>query len=179
MSHVWEYLNCPLLLEELLWATEKIKMKCPLMFNTKILGPQLRWMITFSSGCPTKYLSNIMWVGSQTLLNVVIITNPYLPKIKHHLSKTQVTVVTKLLCCTVVGMVVVSLVIMNLVFPRVCMCIVHYPLQISKEPYRTICHYLYTATYLISDAVKKISSHPKLNIVEATYYDHFGTHIFL
>jgi len=121
-------------------------------------------MITFSSGCPTKYLSTITWVGSQTLLNVVTITSPYVSKIKHHLSKTQVTVVTKLLCCTVVDMVVVNLVIMNSIIPRVCACIVHCLSHISKEPNRTICHYFYTATYLNSDAVKKISSHPKLNI---------------
>jgi hypothetical protein len=166
MSHVWEYLNCPLLLEELLCVTAKIKMKCPLTFNCKILDTQLRWMITFSSSCPTKYLSTIMWVGSQTLLNVVIITNPYLSKIKHHLSKTQVTVVTKLLCCTVVDMVVVNLVIMNSIIPGVCVCIVHYLSHISKEPNRTICHYFYTETYLNSDAVKNISSQPKLNIYQ-------------
>ena len=39
-------------------------------------------------------------------------------------------------------------------------------LQISKEPYRTICHHFHPAKYLISDAVKKILSHPKLNIYQ-------------
>jgi len=46
---------------------------------------------------------------------------------------------------------------------------VDYPSQISKEPYGTICHHFHAAEYLISDAVKKILSHPKLNIYQCIY----------
>ena len=77
-----------------------------------------------------------------------------------------VTVVTKLLCCTFVDMAVVSLVIMNSVIPRECLCTVHYLSQISKELYGTICHHFHTAKYFIFDAVKKILSHPKLNVYQ-------------
>lgn len=73
---------------------------------------------------------------------------------------------TKLLCCTVVDVAVVNLVIMNSIIPKGHVCTVHYLSQISKEPYRTICHHFHTAKYLISDAVKKILSYPKLNIYQ-------------
>ena len=88
---------------------------------------QLRWMITFSSGDPTGYPLTIRqdWAPDFAKCGDNCKSLPVRNKILFFKNIT-VTVVTKLLCCTLVDMAVVSLVIINSIIPKEHVCAVHY-----------------------------------------------------